>query len=287
MSEPLITECPGCHARFRVTEGQLKLAGGQVRCGACLQVFDARNEAERLRLRRRREQLKRALEEAFPAVPSRSDSSAGARPLPSSPSSSTGSPKTALATAAETEVTAEQIPHLHAEPILLETPLESSDPMAIAGWTLAVLAALALLLGQYAWFERGTLARNPNLAPFYTLACDRLVCDLDYNQVQQIHTEQLIVRPHPSFADALSVDLRLLNQAAFAQPWPALQLSFSDLQGRLVAQRTFQPEDYLTNGELNQTRMPAGTPVELRLQITDPGGQALSYSLEVKPAPIR
>lgn len=258
-----------------------------MRCGACLRVFDARNEAERLRLRRRREQLKRALEETFPAAKTRSGTTAGARPLPAPPPSSPNRPGTVLASAAETEVPAEQIPHLHAEPILLETPLESSDPMAIAGWTLAVLAALALLLGQYAWFERGALARNPDLAPFYALACDRLPCDLDYNDVQQIRTEQLIVRPHPSFADALSVDLRLLNQAAFPQPWPALQLSFSDLQGRPVAQRTFQPEDYLTNGDLDQARMPAGTPVELRLQITDPGAQALSYSLEVKPAPIR
>ena len=37
--EPLITECPGCHTRFRVTEAQLGMASGRVRCGACLAVF--------------------------------------------------------------------------------------------------------------------------------------------------------------------------------------------------------------------------------------------------------
>jgi predicted Zn finger-like uncharacterized protein len=37
--EPLVTECPSCHTRFRVTEAQLSLAGGRVRCGACLMVF--------------------------------------------------------------------------------------------------------------------------------------------------------------------------------------------------------------------------------------------------------
>ena len=51
MSEPIITECPSCHARFRVTDGQLKIARGQVRCGACLLVFDANTESQRLRLR--------------------------------------------------------------------------------------------------------------------------------------------------------------------------------------------------------------------------------------------
>ncbi len=38
--EPLITECPSCGTRFRVTEAQLQRARGRVRCGACLTVFD-------------------------------------------------------------------------------------------------------------------------------------------------------------------------------------------------------------------------------------------------------
>ena len=37
--EPLITECPSCRTRFRVSETQLGAAGGRVRCGACLSVF--------------------------------------------------------------------------------------------------------------------------------------------------------------------------------------------------------------------------------------------------------
>lgn len=37
--EPLITQCPTCRTRFRVTESQLNAAAGRVRCGACLSVF--------------------------------------------------------------------------------------------------------------------------------------------------------------------------------------------------------------------------------------------------------
>jgi predicted Zn finger-like uncharacterized protein len=37
--EPLVTECPNCGTRFRVTEGQLEIAAGKVRCGSCLEVF--------------------------------------------------------------------------------------------------------------------------------------------------------------------------------------------------------------------------------------------------------
>lgn len=38
--EPLVTECPSCSTRFRVSEAQLQRAGGRVRCGACLHVFN-------------------------------------------------------------------------------------------------------------------------------------------------------------------------------------------------------------------------------------------------------
>ncbi|MDA0979571.1 MAG: hypothetical protein O3B72_13515, partial [Proteobacteria bacterium] len=36
-----ITRCPGCSTSFRVTGEQLRLADGDVRCGACLTVFQA------------------------------------------------------------------------------------------------------------------------------------------------------------------------------------------------------------------------------------------------------
>lgn len=35
------TRCPHCQTSFRVTEAQLGIAGGRVRCGACLGVFNA------------------------------------------------------------------------------------------------------------------------------------------------------------------------------------------------------------------------------------------------------
>ena len=37
--EPLITQCPTCRTRFRVSAAQLEVAAGRVRCGACLSVF--------------------------------------------------------------------------------------------------------------------------------------------------------------------------------------------------------------------------------------------------------
>ncbi len=42
MSELLITQCPFCQTRFRLSQEQLQAAAGNVRCGACLRVFNAR-----------------------------------------------------------------------------------------------------------------------------------------------------------------------------------------------------------------------------------------------------
>ncbi|GGJ97852.1 DUF3426 domain-containing protein [Pseudomonas matsuisoli] len=41
MSQTFVTQCPHCQTRFRVSREQLAIAHGSVRCGACLQVFDA------------------------------------------------------------------------------------------------------------------------------------------------------------------------------------------------------------------------------------------------------
>lgn len=35
------TQCPQCNTVYRIGFDQLNLAGGQVRCGACLHIFDA------------------------------------------------------------------------------------------------------------------------------------------------------------------------------------------------------------------------------------------------------
>ena len=43
MVESFITQCPHCGTSFRVRTEQLAVANGSVRCGACLQVFGARN----------------------------------------------------------------------------------------------------------------------------------------------------------------------------------------------------------------------------------------------------
>ena len=41
MTDTFITQCPHCQTSFRLQHSQLSAARGSVRCGACLQVFNA------------------------------------------------------------------------------------------------------------------------------------------------------------------------------------------------------------------------------------------------------
>lgn len=41
MTDSFVTQCPHCQTRFRVSHTQLSVARGMVRCGSCLQVFNA------------------------------------------------------------------------------------------------------------------------------------------------------------------------------------------------------------------------------------------------------
>ena len=44
-SNDMITRCPQCATAFRATQEVLNIAGGTVRCGSCLRVFDAKEHA--------------------------------------------------------------------------------------------------------------------------------------------------------------------------------------------------------------------------------------------------
>ncbi|WP_287029559.1 DUF3426 domain-containing protein [Pseudomonas sp. UBA6310] len=46
MTDSFVTQCPHCSTRFRVKRSQLGIAQGAVRCGACMQVFNAAQQLQ-------------------------------------------------------------------------------------------------------------------------------------------------------------------------------------------------------------------------------------------------
>jgi predicted Zn finger-like uncharacterized protein len=148
----------------------------------------------------------------------------------------------------------------------------------------AIIAGLLLLL-QIAILRFDTLSKHPSYRPFFSYACNLVGCSLPpLLDTQQIRTTNLIVRSHPRQQNALIIDAILINNAQFSQAFPALQLEFNDINDQLVASRQLEPNEYL-RGELAGAReMANNQPIQLSIEIVDPGDSAVNYQLTVVPA---
>ncbi len=152
-------------------------------------------------------------------------------------------------------------------------------------WGLLILLALAGMGLQLLWFERDRLSQQPLLEPVYAELCQRLDCRLSPRQeLPSIRSQHLLLRQHPDFVNALTLDLTFINQAPFEQPFPALQLIFTGLDDSLRAARTFQPHEYLRGDLLETDLMPHRSPIQIHLELLDPGTLAPNYQLQFVPA---
>jgi hypothetical protein len=148
------------------------------------------------------------------------------------------------------------------------------------GWGLLNLLAAGGLAAQYLAYNFDELARQDRYRPWFELACPSLGCTLPSRvDISQIRSSNLVVRSHPDFEGALVVDAILYNRAPFAQPFPLLELRFADLNGKLVASRSFKPGEYLAGELAGQHEMPPQVPIHIALDILDPGAKAVNYSL--------
>ena len=173
---------------------------------------------------------------------------------------------------------------------------ESLDPAEIFGdpeapralrqwpWALGALLLLLVLGAQYTWSVKDRLAQNVTIRPYYQQFCRYVGCQLKaYQNSAVLTTTELVVRSHPTLANALKVDAIIKNAGAFGQLFPNLTLSFVDANGAHVAQRTFKPADYLAGELVGLRYFPAYTEVRFSLAIVDPGKAALSYHLTIEP----
>ena len=238
-----VTECPSCHTTFRVTDGQLRLAKGKVRCGHCLTVFNAQNPAEKS-------------ESVAPITePDNSD----------------------VSVEVEAIEPFESTPQLKAEPILLHREYKSTPSPVTSAFLILLIATTGLLLaGQYLWFERATLANEIRLRPIYWSLCDQVDCQLSSKEgLKLLQVSDTIVRDHPRYKEMLEVRVRIENSSAFDQPYPALELSFKNLQGNLISRRTYEPNEYMRNSYSKTLR--SKLPLEIELSITKPADAIASY----------
>ena len=146
----------------------------------------------------------------------------------------------------------------------------------------AIIAALLLLLGvQWLYFNREALAARNDWRPGLERLCALLRCELplrvDLSRIELINRD---VRKHPRVAGALLIYAILVNRAGFPQPYPVLDVTFSNTSGTPVAARRFNPAEYLGEQADIKAGMPVDITLEVVLEIEDPGEDAVSFQFE-------
>jgi hypothetical protein len=161
----------------------------------------------------------------------------------------------------------------------LEADLRAERPRRRRWWMpVAIVAAAGVLVGQVFWYQFDEWSRDLRFRPIYQEICVRVGCRLPVMRaLESIQSRNLVVRSHPNVAGALLVDALIINDAAFPQPFPQIELRFSSLTGSLVAGRRFKPSEYLSGELAGAEMMQPNTPVHIALEIDDPGTEAVNY----------
>jgi len=151
------------------------------------------------------------------------------------------------------------------------------------GWFSASALMLVIAAAQAMYFQFDELARTPQWRPWYAKICEVAGCTLPKVQnIREMTTQHLVVRPHPDLQRALVVDTLLVNKAEYEQPFPDLTLVFKDLNDNIVASRRFAPDQYLSGELAGQSDMPVHTPIHIALEVVDPGPEAVSYAIALE-----
>lgn len=273
-----VTRCPKCQTPFRVTRSQLRAAGGSVRCGSCLNVFnalednpstdiDSINAKKKLNTSVNNEQAR-----ILPEKQEGKQTATQSTPSSITKESTSKQPLNTLLNA------------LDKDQVDAHQAKQRKKANKKRLWkTVAILTASLLLMVQYIAFNKDELSLNPKYRAYYELACQTFNCTLPpLVNVNQIQSSQLLVRVNPDNPEMIIVDAVIVNKANHPQPWPKLSLSFANLQDQPVAGRILSPKDYL-GGELTGSKeMPANKAIRLSLELLNPGSDAVNYRLTFK-----
>jgi predicted Zn finger-like uncharacterized protein len=245
------TSCDQCKSRFRLTEVQLREAYGKVRCGECGAVFNAL-----LGLKNYDGELPAGyLEQQFGAQDSADTQSYD-----------------------RTDADDRQALSLHEA--MYGSSRRSFFSLGPLSWFIGILLLGALGIAQAIYYQRYELIEDPRYQQQVINLCQLLPCaKREFASVDQIRLLERNVFTHPVASNALMVTGSFVNQAPFAQRMPELLISLFDLQGKLIANRRFTASEYLLE-ERNRSVVESQIPIQFRLEIVDPGTDALTYEFE-------
>ncbi len=292
------TCCPACKTHFNVTTGQLKVAAGMVRCGSCLHVFNATpidhiskpSVAKTSALKPSVVNPPKQANETIDQKPHKIDSNkTRTQTKKPTPTSTPIQPKQSLSQGilqkenskiAASRTTSLNIPQIDTE-LHEEVVVTTLSPFRYIT-DLCIAALIALLISQLLWFKQDQWTQKDLLRPVYKTLYELAELPLPTKKAPQlILNKKLIIQPHEELSDAIRVSVLLENTAHFSQPFPTLQLLFTDIKGRTTSQRTLAVEEYINTSLFPERLMPSEQPIQIQIDLMAPGRRAVGYQLNL------
>lgn len=147
-------------------------------------------------------------------------------------------------------------------------------------WIVVILVLLVLLAAQLGWALRDQLIADSVVGPWLRQGCEWADCQLPLVQdVKQLKLLARDVQAHPSVPGALLISATVRNDAPFAQPYPVVSVTLSDVNGKRIAMRRLRPSEYLADSYALQHGLPSGANTALVLEVEDPGDKAVAFEL--------
>lgn len=144
---------------------------------------------------------------------------------------------------------------------------------------LIVSALFVLLLVQMVLAQRIELAGNARWRPLITSACALLHCEVPaWREPAAFTMLQRSVQPKAGTRGVLNVSASFRNDARWAQPWPTVLLTLSDMDGRQVGMRAFIPADYL--GKDAAGAIAPGQSATIQLDVVEPAQQVVAFTFD-------
>jgi predicted Zn finger-like uncharacterized protein len=257
LGEVMETTCNQCKSRFRLTEKQLQQTYGKVCCGECGSVFNAMTTLKDYDGALPPDYFEKQLEE---------DELQHDKTLPVTDFD------------LETNFVDRRQVSLHEA--MYGSERRSFFSLGPLAWLVGILLLAAVGIAQAIYYQRYQLVENPRYQQQVINLCQVLPCaETDFSSTEQIRLLERNVFTHPVAKNALMVTGSFVNQAPFAQKLPGLLISLFDVQGKLIANRLFAPSEYLLDDK-NRGVIKPDLPLQFRLEIVDPGTDALTYEFE-------
>ena len=147
---------------------------------------------------------------------------------------------------------------------------------------LALILLLAAML-QSIYFLRNDIAiYYPSTKPFLIKICQPLACSIDLPQkIELIVIDDSDMQEDKTYAGLMRLSSTLINQAAFNQAFPNLEVTLTDTDDKPKLRRVFKPIEYLPEHADIKNGIAPNEEIKIKLAITTDNIAVAGYRIFV------